>query len=343
MTYFLKSGSRFSVTTKQVIDLHEQLPVGTYAVGFNEMSGEYFLKIVDDLEISGKVYGNTAKRAERILNTFHEREGSTGVWLDGEKGSGKTLLAKQISVDARKKDIPTIIINQPYCGEGFNMFIQMIEQPVVVIFDEFEKVYDSGPQQKLLTLLDGVYTSKKLFVLTTNDSYRVDGHMQNRPGRIFYRFDYDGLEAEFIREYCEDNLNDKSHIDSMCRMSTLFPKFNFDILKAMVEEMNRYGESIQEVMQFINAKPQSSVGTHYEYVLEFNGEILLKSKWSGNPLVDSVDISFNTEDGWGEAEFNISDLDKIDAASGLFLYSNAEGYKLRMKKEPATVYNWNAF
>ncbi|HRZ82907.1 MAG TPA: hypothetical protein P5069_10620, partial [Candidatus Hydrogenedentes bacterium] len=45
--------------------------------------------------------------------------------------------------------------------EAFNTFMQAIEQPLVVLFDEFEKVYDDQEQQALLTLLDGVYPSNK--------------------------------------------------------------------------------------------------------------------------------------------------------------------------------------
>ena len=154
------------------------------------MTNQLYLEGIEVFDIQGKIYGDTVKRAERILYSFMDRPSGTGVMLTGEKGSGKTLLAKMLSFKGYEQDIPTIVINQPWCGEAFNAFIQSIEQPVIVLFDEFEKVYDQDDQEQMLTLLDGVYPSKKLFVLTCNDKWRVNAHMRNRPGRIFYSMEY---------------------------------------------------------------------------------------------------------------------------------------------------------
>lgn len=184
MTYFLKMGNTYKVSKKEALDLTERLPVGNYVIKKNEMTGEMFLEAIDKFEFTGKIYGDTMKRATRILHSFEDRPATTGVMLTGEKGSGKTLLAKMLSIEGYKRDIPTIVINAPWCGDAFNAFIQSIEQPVIIVFDEFEKVYDEGEQEAMLTLLDGVYPTKKLFVLTCNDKWRVNQHMRNRPGRI---------------------------------------------------------------------------------------------------------------------------------------------------------------
>ena len=164
-----------------------------------------------------------------------DRDASTGVMLTGEKGSGKTLLAKNVSFEAAKQGIPTIIINAAWCGDAFNSLIQSIEQPAIILFDEFEKVYDKDDQQQILTLLDGVFPSKKLFVLTCNDKWRVDVHMRNRPGRIYYMLDFAGLDHDFIRDYCADNLKAQEHTEAVCKISSLFDEFNFDMLKALID------------------------------------------------------------------------------------------------------------
>ena len=133
--------------------------------------------------------------------------------LAGEKGSGKTLLAKCIAQEAAAKHgIRTIVINRNLFGDDFNAFLQAIEQPTVILMDEFEKVHSQmHEQQAMLTLLDGVYTSKKLFLLTCNDKYQIDSNFRNRPGRTYYMLDFNGVSPDFIEEHCRDNLLAEIH------------------------------------------------------------------------------------------------------------------------------------
>jgi hypothetical protein len=354
MSYFLKSGNTFKVSTKEALDLHDRLPAGTYTVGFDKMNSIFFLEKIEDFEIKGKVYGNHTRNADRILRTFLDRPNSTGVMLTGEKGSGKTLLSKQISIDGANQGIPTIVINQPWCGEGFNAFIQMIDQPTIVVFDEFEKVYDRDDQEKMLTLLDGVYPSKKLFMITCNDKWRVDSHMRNRPGRIYYMIDFKGLDQEFIIEYCEDNLKAKEHIGTICRIASLFDQFNFDMLKAMVEEMNRYNETPQEVLKLLNAKPEFSDESKYKVELQVKGIDIIQDKleiteWHGNPLVKSVHLDYKGDEddegdwNWESVRFSNNDLKQVDPNTNKFVFMNDEGARLVLTKVKEKTWHYDAF
>ena len=335
MSFYLKSGELLWPTKQGVFDVRNKLPVGTYTVGNHPEKG-WFLKPITDFNVSGKIYGKTTHQADRILSTFGQRPNTTGVLLNGEKGSGKTMLAKLISQKAAQSGISTLVINTPFCGDSFNTFIQEIDEPCVIVFDEFEKVFDNDEQEATLTLLDGVYPTKKLFVLTVNDKYRVSSHMRNRPGRIFYMLDFTGLDSAFIEEYCNDNLNSKEYISQIVKQTMMFDSFNFDMLKALVEEMNRYNETPNQAMEMLNAKPIDAGNVkHHVSVFaegkEINSEFVWPDTIRGNPLSqDDLTFEINLTPEVEDARTTIfevtpRDLKKIDPEAGTFTYVLNEG------------------
>jgi hypothetical protein len=263
MTKYIRRG-RDWYTADSAPDFKDVLPVGTYLLNKDLATG-YHLSEIEGFSMPKRTYGKEIDRHERIINTFLSRPAATGVILSGEKGAGKTLLSKRISIElARQHGIPTIIINAAYYGDDFNQFIQSITQPALIILDEFEKVYDNEAQNALLTVLDGTMQSKKLFVVAINDVIRMNQYMLNRPGRFFYVFNYAGVSESAIREFLEDNLEDKSRIESVVSYAQLFQNFTFDMLSAIVEEMNRYKEPVREVLKYINVSMEYGGGEIYE-------------------------------------------------------------------------------
>jgi hypothetical protein len=365
MTYFLKNGNTYRVATQESMDLHGALSAGNYVVKMDP-NENFYLEHIPAFDAPPKLYGDVHKDASRIINTFKSRDKATGVLLTGEKGSGKTMLSKKVCLDLAEEGVPTIVINAPWCGDKFNTLIQSIEQPCVVMFDEFEKVYDREQQELMLTLLDGIYSSKKLFILTCNDRWRIDGHMQNRPGRIFYFKCYDGLEESFIREYLADNLINQEHTETFVRITSIFAKFNFDMMKAMVEEMNRYNEGPKEALNMLNVRAEFDGGHAYnmELIVEDSKVISLHpAVWTGTPLhndginvnyryqvnqeVEETDPPLNSvrsETDWGEVEFKTEDLVKFDTKSGRFIFeSKKEKATLILTKTIPRSFNFDAF
>lgn len=253
---YLRKGDMFTVTNDVAMDIHEQLPPGVYVIGNAPFIGYYF-EIAQPFQLPPKFYGELPKTAERIVNTYGDRLKTqakpTGVLLRGEKGGGKTLLAKKVAADL---NLPVILVNVPFADDDFKSILASIG-PAVVIFDEFEKVYnDKGAQNSILTLLDGVYPSQCLFFIIVNDEHKLTDALLNRPGRLFYSLEYKGLSNEFITDYCKDKLINQSHITSVLTVTAFFVNFNFDMLQGLIEEMNRYGEPANEAVKFLNIKAE---------------------------------------------------------------------------------------
>lgn len=358
MSYYFRDGNTFFIADKRQLDLHDKLPVGNYMVEHHPMKG-FFLVMVDPFPIPKRLYGNIDAMTDRVLVTYNDRINSTGIILNGEKGSGKTLFAKVLSHKcATRIGAPTVIVNNPYHGDAFNKFIQNIDQPCIVLFDEFEKVYaaksdedkelralgfggGSAAQSAMLTLLDGVYPSRKLFVLTCNDKYRIDNHMRNRPGRLFYNIDFSGLEEGFIRQYAQECLKPelRHHVDAVVMLSSVFEAMNFDMLASLVEEMNRFGDSPQEAVKMLNIKLESHTNARYDVSVKINGVNLSKDKinpdeWAGNPLQsqnitigvlpDRPDHAGEDDGEWVGVDLKPSMITHANIREGVVIFRNPE-------------------
>ena len=306
MTYFLhQPAGIFLRSDNELLSVQRELAPANYMVDVTPL-GEYYLQKVDNFTRPPKLYGTVIAKADRILSTFKDRGASTGVLLSGEMGSGKTMLLRELSLLGAEQGIPTIIVATNYNGPDFNKFIQSINVPAIVTFDEFEKVYDNEEQEALLTLLDGVFPTKKLFILTCNDMWKVNDHLINRPGRIYYHLQYKCLEASFVAEYCADVLKDQTSTEAVEQIASQFLSFNFDMLKALVEEMNRYGLSATDASEMLNMMPASNDETAHDFKVFIGEDELDLNRFSEsylhcNPL-DGVSMCLNFHGTDGEAD-----------------------------------------
>lgn len=328
------------------------LAPGNYALKYNFDRCEFFLEEVPGFSMPPKFYGNVEKLKARIIQTFIDRNKSTGVLLLGDKGSGKSMLAKAICANvAEKFEVPTIIIGESFDRlDEMNVFLAKIAQPCVVFFDEFEKVFKNEEQEKILTLFDGVYSTNKLFLVTCNNRYAISSHMFNRPGRIFYNIVYGNISEAEVVEYCNDNLKNKSFISDMLKLTLVAECFNFDMMQAIVEECNRFDESPFEVMKFLNVsifdyKGGMDYSETHEIDVTYKGKKIELDRWDvygDNPIMgeicfypsdkaiknDNSTISFS-----GNKYFN-----RFEGKTMLFTYGD---FVVRITKKPPASFALN--
>lgn len=285
MSQYIKNDNIISVSESRTLAVTDTLPLGTYTLELNRRSNEFYLKQMDDFKPFGKIYGDYRATVDRIITTFMSRSGSNlGVLLSGVKGSGKTLTAKMISVEMAKRfGYATIIINKGYDTAELSGFLRSINVPCMVLFDEFEKVYsykesdDNASQSGLLDILDGVFESRKLFVMSCNNTAYINPYFFSRPGRIFYHYRYEGLTQDIISQYCDDRLVNPQWKSEILRLATFVRDMTFDILKAIVEESNRYNESPMAFIETLNVE----YGLEADYTVELqrpDGSVITKLK-----------------------------------------------------------------
>ena len=250
--------------------VRRDLPIGTYSVQIHP-SGQMFLKVEPDMTMPPKIYGKGVGYAARIIRMFENNTSkNTGVMLVGEKGAGKTLLAKKISSILREKGMPTYIINNALHGPGFNAFLSAIPRGLV-LFDEMEKVYDKEEQESLLTTFDGTVQTNHLMIVAANNKWGLDRNFENRPGRLHYWIEYKGIDSSAIEEYCQDALNQKEYISQIVSIASYLGMFTFDMLVALVKECNIHNISPVEAMEILNIREDSWSKASYSHTIRCDG------------------------------------------------------------------------
>lgn len=357
MTYFLQAGdSFFPAPSKEA--LLEGLPPAVYTLE-ESMSGWYF-KRGEAFQKLPKLYGSIEGWRDRVLASFEARSSNTGVLLSGEKGSGKSLLARLISDAGAQRGMATVLVNKPIEGSVLGQMLGQLSSPAVIFMDEFEKVFGkSEAQEEILGLLDGTNQSRHLFVLTVNDTNRMDKHLKNRPGRLYYHIEFQGLEEAFVEDYCREHLQREEWINDVKRVASLFDAFNFDMLQALVEEVNRFDEAPLQAVRLLNITPATLEEAYTVEAFSPSGKKLplYQNDFWGSPLqLQRYYVSFEIEEEndvmaeWerellGASErmmISQADLFECKVEEGIYEFRK-EGMRVIFKRAPRTKgVHWTA-
>ena len=346
----------------------DKIPNGNWLLCQNPMTGEFFLKEKPNFTLPKKIYGDVEEVAKKYLNSFNNSEKNLGILLDGMKGTGKSMLARKLCIDSNR---PVIIVTEAYKGSGLVDFFSKINQEIVIFLDEFEKIYAKSEfQDGLLSLFDGAFPSKFLFLLTINEMSRMNNYMLNRPGRIHYVKHYKGLSTELIGEIVDDLLEDKSKKAEVMLCCAYLGELSMDMLTAFIWECNQYPEQgPRELLRDLNLLPEKGYWTLnvYRYKSKVSQLEVDKSPLSQPSVyvefqeVDPIDAKTaekmtplelaqwkNKNYSWKEVEWDLKDCDvKVNKDSSIeislkdgILPNDEDDAGVTLKYVKRTVYSY---
>jgi len=244
-------------TIGNITGSHDKLPVGNYTLQFNESNGQFFLTQQIDFKLPSKLYGDFNFIDRWIKSYEHNSAKNLGILLSGTKGTGKTVAAQLF---CQRMNKPVIFITEAYNGPGFEAFISDPHFSDSIIFiDEFEKVYRRDEESNsLLTLMDGMYHTKLIFLLTANDPSSINNKLKNRLNRVKYHKIYSKLDAATVAEIVDDLLKKPAYRDSVDKFVETVDMLTMDVLTSIIREVNLFDESALECAKFLNltAEPE---------------------------------------------------------------------------------------
>lgn len=294
---YLDKTTLLPYTKEDPLPYLKELPPAVYELAEIPKIGPAF-RVAESFNPPEKVYGDMSTNVQRIANTFESRNCSTGVMLIGDKGSGKTVMTKLISGELVKRGVPSLIINSPMSGTVLGPLLASIHQPLVVMFDEFEKKYKENDQEGLLTVLDGLYSSKKMFLFTVNEKHDLSSYLRDRPGRIFYWIDFDGLPHNVVSDYVTKEMKHEEFRLPTIELINSIPTMNFDIMKAVVEEVDRYKQSPAKLIGMMNiSPPHEGGGMSYRVIVFYKGEVAQVKTYGLTPTSRNHPVKVVFNDG----------------------------------------------
>ena len=248
---WLQDGNIFSQGSATTVSHPEGLPKGIYEVKLS-MTGFYLSKIAESFTFDYKLYGLNQKFIDYVLKTYENTTGNLGILLDGIKGTGKTVTAKEL---CNRLQLPVILVQSMGVDTNSKLIKYLstsIDFDCIFFFDEYEKEFKNSSD--VLSFMDGTYNSiyRKVFLLTTNE-LNVDPNLLGRPSRIRYKKSFNNLSEEVTREILNDILEDKTAIEKVIELTHSMNIITIDLIKAIATEINIHGvESLPDIKETFN-------------------------------------------------------------------------------------------
>ena len=237
-----------------------------YELNVDHQYGELWLSPGGTLSLPQKIYDFEQAFRDQVLTTLRHPKGNMniGVLLEGYKGQGKSVIAKQLALES---GLPIILVTGPIpkiCN--FSNYLDKIKQDYVLFIDEFEKFFPERDesdskvhsQDSWLTFMDGTsgLNHKRLIILTSNRE--IGDKFINRPSRIRYYKKFNFMQKKVFDAIISDKLENQD-LRKDLEDSLDVPSCTVDIVTSIIEEINIQNKPYSTFKDFFNHREREVV------------------------------------------------------------------------------------
>lgn len=323
----------------------DKLPKGVYNFTVKEKQNGLLLGFspVEDFKIPENIVGQD-KHLTRVISTYNRLGKQMGVLLSGIGGAGKTVLAKRIAMECvNKGNMSVVVVNSETVGH-LPMMMSMLKDDVVILLDEFEKMFDKVEKQNyLLTLLDGVMDHKHLFLFTCNDINKINPYMLHRPSRIRYHFKFDRVPKEIAHEIIERDYIpvDNNNVAVLKLLTDMIDCLSYDMLFECIKECNLYpSENPMELVSDLSLEISDVNLENYDVMFKLGDKVYDLEDFEeviGERVIDNVTYKLGLEDQNVKRSINVDGLnDTVVRNNWMFFVMQVESEVDGKSREDST-------
>ena len=266
----VEAGNKLQFITNMVGIINCLTPGQVYQIHIDHGYELAEIRPAEPLPLPKKIYDFEQEFRKQVLTTLRNPGGNmnVGVLLEGCKGQGKSVIAKQLAIES---GLPVVLITSQIPKTiAFAELLNQIKQDYVLLIDEFEKLFPESDyaenkmhtQDSFLSFLDGSFglNNKRLVIFTTNKE--IGDKFINRPSRIRYYKKFNFMKKEQFNAIVNDKLKNKKHKKDL-ENNLDIASCTIDILTTIIEEMNIHNRPYSEFKDYFNHKERNIVYSKY--------------------------------------------------------------------------------
>lgn len=230
--------------------LTNEIPPNAYTI-HKDMDGNRWLtpspaKIENIIEMPDPASGQVLSFINQFFTTetksSYDKYGilyRAGVLMEGKPGTGKTYTIHKLSEAAIKEGFIILRDPPPNLVKAFVEDIRRItnkpSQQVLVIWEEFDDLLDSGYESYVLQLLDGAASLENvIYLATTNYINKIPDRLKARPSRFNLVITVGAPTADMRRAYFEAKLHQSDKAEWLEKLVEVSDGLVLDFCKELI-------------------------------------------------------------------------------------------------------------
>lgn len=276
-----------------------QLPIGIYTIEYQGAANIPFLKPATEFKTK-ELHGESNKIVNLVQRYVANSDENLGFLFTGQSGMGKTQTIRNL---INLLDYPCIVIDHEVGSGTLTELINDAGTPVIVFFDEFEKIF-TDKSEHLLGFFDGITENRVISFCSMNETGRLSSYFFNRPGRFIFNFRFEELPVSVALEYIRSKIEVEDEERLTNYLGTVY-NLSYDLCDKIVLLNNRLGSSnLADSLQYLNQDIAIFEKSAILKIVTSTGTILLESEtYDLNRKVPKLDFNYERKVGKKNIDF----------------------------------------